>query len=145
MRQAGLDQIGLLDDRYFMYTEEVDLCYRLAQAGWGLWYVPTAVVTHFGEASSRQMAERMYVQLHRSKVQFYRKFGGKGRARQAKDAVYTGLRAPSGHRLHDVPGSTGFAVASVAPTADCWRSCRECEAIPVRLIRTLSTVVSELP
>ena len=40
-----------------MYTEEVDLCYRLAQAGWTLWYVPAAVVTHFGEASSRQAAE----------------------------------------------------------------------------------------
>ena len=84
LRQASLAQVGLLDDRYFMYTEEVDLCYRLAQAGWGLWYVPAAVVTHFGEASSRQMAERMYVQLHRSKVQFYRKFGGRGRAQQAK-------------------------------------------------------------
>ena len=49
---SRLDQVGLLDERYFMYTEEVDLCYRLAQAGWGLWYVPAAVVTHFGEAST---------------------------------------------------------------------------------------------
>ncbi len=34
LRRAALDQVGLLDDRYFMYTEEVDLCYRLAAAGW---------------------------------------------------------------------------------------------------------------
>ena len=93
MRRASLDQVGLLDDRYFMYTEEVDLCYRLAQAGWGLWYVPTAVVTHFGEASSRQVAERMYVQLYRSKVQFYRKVGGERRARQAK-VLFTLAYAP---------------------------------------------------
>ena len=84
LRRAALDQIGLLDDRYFMYTEEVDLCYRLAQVGWQLWYVPQPVVTHFGEASSKQMREEMYIQLYRSKLQFYRKFGGKSRARQAK-------------------------------------------------------------
>lgn len=84
LRRSAIDEVGLLDDGYFMYTEEVDLCYRLARAGWTLWYVPVAVVTHFGEASSRQMAETMYVQLHRSKVQFYRKFGGTARARRFK-------------------------------------------------------------
>lgn len=84
LRRAALDHVGLLDPGYFMYTEEVDLCYRLARAGWTLWYVPQAVVTHFGEASSQQMAETMYVQLYRSKVQFYRKFGGGARARRFK-------------------------------------------------------------
>jgi len=84
LRRAALDQVGRLDEGYFMYTEEVDLCYRLAQAGWELWYLPAAVVTHFGEASSKQAAERMYVQLYRSKVQFYRKFGGERRARRFK-------------------------------------------------------------
>lgn len=84
LRREALEQIGLLDEGYFMYTEEVDLCYRLARAGWELWYVPAAVVTHFGGASSAQMAEEMYLQLYRSKVQFFRKFGGAARARQAK-------------------------------------------------------------
>jgi len=79
LRRSALDQVGLLDDQYFMYTEEVDLCHRLAQAGWELWYEPRAVVTHFGEASSRQVREEMYLQLYRSKVQFYRKFGGRQR------------------------------------------------------------------
>lgn len=87
LRRAALDQVGLLDDRYFMFTEEVDLCYRLAQAGWGLWYVPTAAVTHYGGASCRQVNERMVLQLHRSKVQFYRKFGGSPRARLYKVLV----------------------------------------------------------
>lgn len=87
LHRQALDEIGLLDDRYFMYTEEVDLCYRLAQAGWQLWYLPTAVVTHYGERSSRQEAETMYVQLYRSKVQFYRKFGGERRARTFKELI----------------------------------------------------------
>ncbi len=84
LRRAALDHVGLLDESYFIYTEEVDLCYRLAQAGWELWYVPAAAITHYGEASSRQVAEAMYIQLYRSKVQFYRKFGGEARGRQAR-------------------------------------------------------------
>ncbi len=80
LRRAALDQVGLLDDRYFMYTEEVDLCYRLARAGWQLWYLPQAEVTHFGEASSKQVRQDMYLQLYRSKVQFFRKFGGVARS-----------------------------------------------------------------
>ncbi|MBI5568282.1 MAG: glycosyltransferase family 2 protein [Chloroflexi bacterium] len=82
LRSAALERIGLLDEQYFMYTEEVDLCYRLLQDGWTLHWLPTAHVIHFGEASSKQMAEKMYVQLYRSKAQFYRKFGGEARARQ---------------------------------------------------------------
>ena len=79
LRREALDQVGPLDESYFFYTEEVDLCYRLAQANWHLWWVPAATVVHYGEASSRQMAEAMYVQLYRSKIQFYRKFGGVSR------------------------------------------------------------------
>jgi len=76
LRRAALEQVGALDEQYFMYTEEVDLCYRLAQAGWELWWVPRATVLHYGEASSEQVPEAMYVQLYRSKIQFYRKTGG---------------------------------------------------------------------
>ena len=84
LRREALDQVGLLDEGYFMYTEEVDLCYRLARAGWELWWVPQAEVVHHQAQSSRQAAERMYLQLYRSKVLFYRKFGGPRRAERFK-------------------------------------------------------------
>ena len=84
LRREAMDKVGWLDDRFHMYTEEVDICYRLAQAGWELWYVPRAVVTHYGAASSKQIADDMYVQLYRSKIQFYRKVGGQGSARRFK-------------------------------------------------------------
>ena len=88
VRRAALDTPdSLLDDRYFMYTEEVDLCYRLLRGGWELYWVPQANVVHFGEASSKQAYTRMYVQLYRSKVQFYRKFGGDRRANHFKRLV----------------------------------------------------------
>ena len=93
LRRTALDQIGLLDEAYFMYTEEVDLCRRLSLGGWELWYVPQAVVTHYGGASSSQMADAMYLQLYRSKLQFYRKFGGEPAAHRARllfSAAYAG-------------------------------------------------------
>ena len=87
LRRAALEQVGILDERYFMYTEEVDLCYRLAQANWSLWWVPQATVKHYGEASSKQVREAMYLQLYRSKIQFYRKHGGERRAARFKRLV----------------------------------------------------------
>ncbi len=86
-REALTPGEPLLDERYFMYTEEVDLCYRLLEASWKLYWVPQACVTHLGEASSRQAYTAMYVQLYRSKIQFYRKFGGEQRARRFKQLV----------------------------------------------------------
>ena len=80
LRREALSEVGLLDESYFMYTEEMDLCFRLARAGWQLWWVPAAQIIHYGEASSRQAAQAMYIQLYRSKIQFYRKFGGETRA-----------------------------------------------------------------
>jgi GT2 family glycosyltransferase len=87
LRREALDEVGLLDESYFMYSEEVDLCYRLAQAGWELWWVPGAEVVHHEAQSTRQVAERMYVELYRSKVHFYRKFGGARRAALYKRLV----------------------------------------------------------
>lgn len=87
LRRSALDQVGWLDDSYFMYTEEVDLCYRLNQAGWELWYEPAAIVTHIGGASASQTSEEMALHLYRSKVHFYRKFGGEARAKRFKTLV----------------------------------------------------------
>ncbi len=88
LRREALNQVGLLDDQYFMYTEEMDLCHRLLEAGWTLWWVPEAKVKHYGEASSRQAAEEMYIQLYRSKAQFHRKFGGSRRAEHFKRLLW---------------------------------------------------------
>jgi GT2 family glycosyltransferase len=84
LRQAALAQVGGLDGRYFMYTEEIDLCYRLLQAGWTLHWVPSAQVIHYGAVSTRQIAETMYLQLYLSKIQFCRKFGGERRVSRFK-------------------------------------------------------------
>lgn len=84
LRREALDQVGPLDGRYFMYTEEMDLCHRIAQVGWQLWWVPAAEVIHYGAASTVQASEHMYLELYRSKVQFQRKFRGDWGARGFK-------------------------------------------------------------
>lgn len=52
LRRTMLDEIGLLDERFFMYYEDIDLCWRARFAGWRLLYVPQAVVRHIHSGSS---------------------------------------------------------------------------------------------
>ena len=76
VRRAVLDEIGGLDERFFMYSEEVDFCRRAKERGWQVWYVPTAQVTHQEGQSSRQNVAARYINFHTSKVAYYRKYYG---------------------------------------------------------------------
>jgi GT2 family glycosyltransferase len=76
IRREALEQTGLLDEQFFIYTEEVDLCRRLYDAGWEIFWVPDAVIVHYGGASTSQVATRMFLELYRSKVQYFRKHLG---------------------------------------------------------------------
>ncbi len=76
LRRAALDQVGLLDESYFVYTEETDLCYRLSRAGWQLFWVPQSQVIHYGGQSTQQVAVQMFLSLYRTKVHFFRKHYG---------------------------------------------------------------------
>jgi len=80
MRKKALDQVGLFDERFFIYTEEVDLCYRLRQAGWKLHWVPQAEVIHYEGQSTSQLAPEMFIHLYQSKLKFFRKHQGKSAA-----------------------------------------------------------------
>ena len=73
LRKTALDQVGYLDEDYFIYTEEVDLCYRLRCAGWRLHWIPDAEVIHYGEQSTKQLAPEMFLHLYKSKITFFRK------------------------------------------------------------------------
>jgi GT2 family glycosyltransferase len=76
LRREVLDEVGLLDETYFMYTEEVDLCQRIRQAGRTLYWVPEAVVTHFSAQSTRQAPVEMFLHLYRGKLLYFRKHHG---------------------------------------------------------------------
>jgi cellulose synthase/poly-beta-1,6-N-acetylglucosamine synthase-like glycosyltransferase len=71
LRQEALKQIGLLDEAYFMYSEEIDLCLRLRRANWSIHWVPEAKIIHFGGQSTRQVPGRLPVKC------FFSSIGGK--------------------------------------------------------------------
>ncbi|MEZ4731875.1 MAG: glycosyltransferase family 2 protein [Caldilineaceae bacterium] len=76
LRRAVLEEVGLFDTDYFMYTEEVDLCHRIRRAGWQIYFVPTSCIIHYGGQSTRQAALTMFMQLYRSKILYFRKHHG---------------------------------------------------------------------
>lgn len=71
VRGSSIDEVGLLDEGYFMYSEEIEWCWRIRQAGWVIWQHPQAQVIHFGGASTGQFRQRMLVELHRSRIRFF--------------------------------------------------------------------------
>lgn len=78
VRRSVLDQVGLLDETYFIYSEEVDLCLRIQRAGWRLYWVPRSQVVHYGGQSTRQVAAEMFLRLYQGKVLYFRKHYGRG-------------------------------------------------------------------
>lgn len=72
IRRTAFDAIGGFDETYFMYFEEVDLCYRLGQAGLQTHFVPGAAVMHVGAASTKRQRAAMLGQLYKSLCHFYR-------------------------------------------------------------------------
>jgi GT2 family glycosyltransferase len=75
--REALNQVGLLDAEYFIYSEEVDLCHRLKQAGWHLCWMPQAQVVHYGGQSTQQVAAAMFLQLYQGKILYFRKHYGR--------------------------------------------------------------------
>jgi GT2 family glycosyltransferase len=89
VRRAVVKQVGLLDEDYFMYSEEVDLCYRIRQASWTIYWLPEAEVVHFGGQSTRQVADEMFLQLYRGKVLYFRKHHGQPAGSLYKLVLFT--------------------------------------------------------
>jgi GT2 family glycosyltransferase len=71
MGAGALAQMGRLDERYFMYCEDLDWCYRARRAGWKIYYLPQAVVTHAIGRSTDLRPLRMVREFHRSMSRFY--------------------------------------------------------------------------
>ncbi|HEX2987967.1 MAG TPA: glycosyltransferase family 2 protein, partial [Chloroflexota bacterium] len=78
IRREALESVGMLDEEYFMYCEEVDWCIRAKQSGWQIYQLPSAKVVHHVGGSSRQFREEMLIQLHRSRYRLFGKHYGSG-------------------------------------------------------------------
>jgi GT2 family glycosyltransferase len=111
IRRAAFDAVGGFDEAYVMYFEEVDLCYRLAAAGWETHFAPVTTVIHAGGASTEQRRADMAAQFFASLARFYERHysarqlaaaraivRGVVLARLARDALRLRFVAESGRR-----------------------------------------------
>ncbi|MFL5950070.1 MAG: glycosyltransferase family 2 protein, partial [Gaiellaceae bacterium] len=88
LRRDALDEVGLFDEDFFLYSEEVDLQFRLRQAGWEVHYFPDATVVHHESQFSAEIPERRINEMWRSRHRYWRKHHGSFGARVA--ALATG-------------------------------------------------------
>ncbi len=72
-RSEMFEKVGLLDEGFYMYVEDVDLCYRAKMAGFSVFYFPSVVVIHHIGRSTQKKKMSMLVEHHRSMYHFYRK------------------------------------------------------------------------
>jgi hypothetical protein len=80
IRREAFEAVGGFDPSFFMYSEEIDLCWRLKQAGWEVHFAPVATVLHFGGASTEQRRPEMAVRRVASSKLFYRRHYSRLRA-----------------------------------------------------------------
>lgn len=90
IRRATLDRIGLLDEQFFMYFEDADLCRRVREAGWLVYYLPQLEVVHLTGGSSRSKPQAIWL-LHKSAFLYHRKHGPHGPANIFSAVVLAGL------------------------------------------------------
>ena len=92
-RGEAIQEVGLLDERFFIYCEEIDWCMRMKKAGWGIYCVPRAEVVHHEAKSTRQVRGEMFAALWRSRYLLFEKHYGRFYQWAVRRIVRLGLRA----------------------------------------------------
>ncbi len=90
LRREALEAVGLFDEEFFLYSEEVDLQFRLRQAGWEVHYFPEVTVVHYESQFSAGIPDRRINEMWRSRHRYWRKHHSGAGARIA--AVATGAQ-----------------------------------------------------
>jgi GT2 family glycosyltransferase len=121
--RAALDQVGNLDERFFMYGEDIDWCYRFKQAGWRVVFYSEAQALHYGAASSGQAPTRFYVEMRRANLQYFRKHHSRPRSFGYLVATW----------LHEVVRVIGYAAVF------CFNRCKRADAA-FKVDRSLSCI-----
>lgn len=73
LRREVIDKVGLLDEQFFMYGEDLDWCFRIKEAGWKVVYYPEAVTVHYKGGSSKKKRYKTIYEFHRAMYLFYNK------------------------------------------------------------------------
>lgn len=103
VRRVAFGDVGLLDESYLMYGEDLDFCYRVSRAGWNVAYTPVASIVHLGGQSTKQAPERMYVERRKGRIRFLLVHRGRFQAAMAAlliegNLILRCLASPGRHR-----------------------------------------------
>lgn len=91
VRRETIDQVGGLDETFFMYGEDIDWCYRIKEAGWGIYYYPRTYIVHYKGASARRKPMKIIYEFHRAMWVFHRKHYAKRYGIFTNTAVWLGI------------------------------------------------------
>jgi GT2 family glycosyltransferase len=75
-RREAIEQVGVLDERFFIYGEDIDWCRRFRDAGWRIVFYAGASAVHYGGASSAARPVRFYIEMQRANLQYWQKHHG---------------------------------------------------------------------
>lgn len=103
VRGAAIRQVGLLDESYFMYCEEMDWQQRLARAGWEVHCLPSARVVHYGGASSGQFRAATTTALWESRLRYFHRYHGPPFNRLLRGLVRAGMSAEARRARRSAP------------------------------------------
>ena len=92
VRRSAIDEVGPADESFFLFSEEVDWCYRFRQAGWKVFFFPGAEVTHVGGGSWRREFDLGFREQLRGHVRFFAKHRGMKEAERVRRLLIAGLR-----------------------------------------------------
>jgi GT2 family glycosyltransferase len=73
VRRSALNDVGLLDQGFFMYAEDIDWCKRFHEAGWDVVFHPEARAIHYGGASSSNAPARFFLEMLKARKRYWRK------------------------------------------------------------------------
>lgn len=74
VRREALSKVGLLDERFFMYAEDIDWCKRFHVSGWGVVLLQATEVFHYGGGSSSNSPIRFYIEMQKANLQYWEKY-----------------------------------------------------------------------
>lgn len=90
-KRETLDSVGLFDERFFLYSEEQDWCFRAKQKGWRIVYLPVAGITHYEGGSSQPGCNSGRLLVYDSEYEYYKKHFGKTYAILARVIMFLGV------------------------------------------------------
>ena len=91
IRKEALDEVGFLDETFFMYGEDIDLCFRIKGAGWKIIYYGKSRITHLKGASSKKQKSKLIYEFYRAMYIYYKKHHANDSSFIVNIVVYIGI------------------------------------------------------